>query len=50
MLKEVEFLIIGGGPAGLMAALSAGEFGVKPLIADENPALGGQLVKQTHMF
>ncbi len=47
---DVEFLIIGGGPAGLMAALSAGEFGVKPLIVDENPALGGQLVKQTHMF
>lgn len=47
---DAEFLIIGGGPAGLMAALSASEFGVKPLIVDENPALGGQLVKQTHMF
>jgi len=50
MPLEIEFLIIGGGPAGLMAALSAGEFGVKPLILDENPILGGQLIKQTHMF
>src|SRR4030042_4599689 len=49
-MSEVEFLIVGGGPAGLMAALSAAEFGVKPLIVDENDALGGQLVKQTHMF
>lgn len=49
-MNEIEFLIIGGGPAGLMAALSASEFGVKPLVVDENPALGGQLVKQTHMF
>ncbi len=50
MAREVEFLIIGGGPAGLMAALSASEFGIKPLVVDENPTLGGQLVKQTHMF
>ena len=50
MSQEVEFLIIGGGPAGLMAALSSSEFGVKPLLVDENEALGGQLIKQTHMF
>ena len=49
-MNEIEFLIIGGGPAGLMAALSASEFGVRPLIVDENGRLGGQLVKQTHMF
>lgn len=49
-MKISEFLIIGGGPAGLMAALAASEFGIEPLIIDENQAPGGQLVKQTHMF
>lgn len=49
-MKAGEFLIIGGGPAGLMAALAASEFGVEPLIIDENQVPGGQLVKQTHMF
>ncbi len=33
-----------------MAALSASEFGLVPLIIDENQTLGGQLIKQTHMF
>jgi len=45
-----DFIIIGGGPAGLMAALSASEFGLDPLIIDENETIGGQLIKQTHMF
>lgn len=47
---NTDFLIIGGGPAGLCAALAASSFGLKPLIVDENPVLGGQLIKQTHMF
>ncbi|MEW6686491.1 MAG: NAD(P)/FAD-dependent oxidoreductase [Candidatus Edwardsbacteria bacterium] len=45
-----ELLIIGGGPAGLMAALSASEYGVDITLIDENDRLGGQLIKQTHMF
>ncbi|MDI6740450.1 MAG: NAD(P)/FAD-dependent oxidoreductase [Candidatus Edwardsbacteria bacterium] len=45
-----DLLIVGGGPAGLMAALAASEFGLEPLIVDENAWLGGQLIKQTHMF
>jgi sarcosine oxidase subunit alpha len=49
-MNDVDLLIVGGGPAGLMAALSASEFGLKPLVVDENERLGGQLVKQTHMF
>jgi sarcosine oxidase subunit alpha len=49
-MTNTDFLIIGGGPAGLMAALSASEFGLEPLIVDENQAIGGQLIKQTHMF
>ncbi len=49
-MKEVELLIIGGGPAGLCAALSAAESSAKVCIVERNKSLGGQLIKQTHMF
>jgi len=49
-MKQVEVLIIGGGPAGLCAAISAAEEGCKVLVLDRDEHLGGQLVKQTHMF
>ncbi len=47
---EADVIIIGGGPAGLMAAIKASEHGAKVALLDENPILGGQLVKQTHKF
>ncbi|MEM3162986.1 MAG: FAD-dependent oxidoreductase [Desulfurococcaceae archaeon] len=46
----VDLLIIGGGPAGLHAALTASTLGVKVALVDEGARLGGQLVKQTHKF
>ncbi len=46
----VDICIIGGGPAGLEAAIVAKELGAKVLIVDDNPVLGGQLIKQTHKF
>lgn len=49
-MKQAELVIIGGGPAGLCAAVSAASSGAKVLIIERNKALGGQLVKQTHMF
>ncbi|MBB6216548.1 sarcosine oxidase subunit alpha [Anaerosolibacter carboniphilus] len=49
-MKYTDVLIIGGGPAGLCAAISAAEAGCKVLLVDRNKSLGGQLVKQTHMF
>ncbi len=50
-MKKVDFLIVGGGPAGLSAALTANENGVKDiLLVDEGDTLGGQLRKQTHTF
>ncbi|SCY11033.1 NAD(P)/FAD-dependent oxidoreductase [Alkaliphilus peptidifermentans] len=49
-MMPVEILIIGGGPAGLCAAIQAAEMGSKVLVVDRNNSLGGQLVKQTHMF
>ncbi|MGR3662488.1 MAG: sarcosine oxidase subunit alpha family protein [Paracoccaceae bacterium] len=38
-----DVLIIGAGPAGLMAALTAGRSGADVILADENPFVGGQL-------
>jgi sarcosine oxidase subunit alpha len=49
-MKQAEIVIIGGGPAGLCAAVSAAKSGSKVLIIDKNKKLGGQLIKQTHMF
>jgi sarcosine oxidase subunit alpha len=45
-----ELLIVGGGPAGMSAAIEAGERGVSVIIIDDKDKLGGQLVKQTHTF
>lgn len=47
---RTEIAIIGGGPAGLSAAWIASSLGAKVLLIDENRSLGGQLIKQTHMF
>ncbi len=49
-MKHTELVIVGGGPAGLSAAINAASCGVKVMIIDRNSQLGGQLVKQTHMF
>jgi len=47
---ETDVLVVGGGPAGMSAAINAAKYGTKVVLADENPFLGGQLVKQTHRF
>ncbi len=47
---ETDVAIVGAGPAGLSAAVTASRFGVNVMIFDESPEIGGQLVKQTHMF
>jgi len=47
---EIECMIIGGGPAGLSAAIELGKAGVRTLIVDDKHRLGGKLVLQTHKF
>ena len=47
---EVPALIIGGGPAGLSAAIQLGKRGIKTLLVDDKQCLGGKLVLQTHRF
>ncbi|MEM1700182.1 MAG: FAD-dependent oxidoreductase [Desulfurococcaceae archaeon] len=47
---EADLLIVGGGPAGLAAALEAASSGLSVVLVDEHFKLGGQLLKQTHKF
>jgi len=45
-----EVLIIGGGPAGLNAAIELGRAGVSCIVVDDKQELGGKLTLQTHAF
>jgi len=47
---KTDIVIIGGGPAGICAAINAASSGAKVLLLDRDSRLGGQLIKQTHMF
>lgn len=49
-MKQIEVLVIGGGPAGLCASLAASSLGAKVLMCERDDVPGGQLVKQTHKF
>ncbi|MDO9508105.1 MAG: NAD(P)/FAD-dependent oxidoreductase [Thermovirgaceae bacterium] len=49
-MRQTEVLVIGGGPAGLSAALEAASLGCDVTLVDSDLALGGQLIKQTHKF
>lgn len=47
---DTDVLIIGGGPAGLAAAIELGKRNVQTLLVDDKHILGGKLVLQTHKF
>lgn len=49
-MKTTDVAVIGGGPAGLGAALWATEMGARVTLIDRQRTLGGQLIKQTHKF
>jgi sarcosine oxidase subunit alpha len=49
-VKPTDIAIVGGGPAGLCAAIAGARLGAKVTLIDDNDRLGGQLVKQTHKF
>jgi len=48
--RDVEALIVGGGPAGISAAIELGRAGVSALLIDDKSSLGGKLTLQTHSF
>ena len=45
--RHCDLLVIGSGPAGLMAALTAGRAGADVILADEDYMLGGRLNAET---
>ncbi len=47
---DTDVLIVGGGPAGITAALELASLGTDVLIVDDKHRLGGKLVLQTHSF
>ncbi|TFB08270.1 FAD-dependent oxidoreductase [Candidatus Atribacteria bacterium MT.SAG.1] len=49
-MKMTDIAIIGGGPAGLSAAIYAAFLGAKVTLIDDGLESGGQLTKQTHKF
>jgi len=49
-ILDIDVLIIGGGPAGLSAAVELGKLNVSTLLVDDKDRLGGKLVLQTHKF
>lgn len=48
--RHTRVLILGGGPAGLCAAIELGRQGLEVLVIDDKPDLGGKLTLQTHPF
>lgn len=46
MTGNWDLVIVGGGPAGLTAALTAASAGLRTVIVDESDELGGQYFKQ----
>lgn len=47
---RVPVLVVGGGPAGLSAAIELGKRGIETIVLDDKHRLGGKLVLQTHRF
>ena len=41
--KQFDVLVVGGGPAGIAAAVSAAQAQLRVAMVDDNPALGGQI-------
>jgi len=44
--RHPDLLVVGGGPAGISAARTADNLGLRVLLVDERPTLGGQIYKQ----
>ncbi len=49
-MTKKKLMVIGGGPAGMSAAVEAAKLGASVTICEDKGVLGGQLIKQTHQF
>lgn len=49
-IVTADVAVVGGGPAGMCAALQAASAGAHTILIDENALPGGQLFKQIHKF
>lgn len=45
MTEHCELAIVGAGPAGMAAAVTAAEAGLRPVLLDEQPGPGGQIYR-----
>lgn len=43
---QADLVVIGGGPAGMAAAIEAAQHDVKIVLIEENPALGGKVLRK----
>ncbi|MGV6818194.1 MAG: 2Fe-2S iron-sulfur cluster-binding protein [Thiotrichales bacterium] len=41
--EHTDLAVIGAGPSGMQAALTAADYGIKVILVDENPHIGGSL-------
>ena len=48
--RHTPFLIVGGGPSGLSAAIELAKAGISGILVDDKQTLGGKLGLQTHNF
>jgi thioredoxin reductase len=46
LAADVDLVVVGGGPAGLAAAIEADRCGVSTRLIDDRPTLGGQIFRQ----
>jgi len=50
MHEHCDVLIVGGGPAGLAAALAAGSSGARVILAEQDADLGGRLLSDNELI
>ena len=50
IVHKVDFCVIGGGLAGMCAAIAAARHGVKTLIMHERPVFGGNASSEIRMW
>lgn len=49
-MASKEVLIIGGGIAGMQAALDLGDMGIQVRLVEKNPSIGGKMAQLDKTF